>query len=387
MDEIRRIVKKEERYAIGLMSGSSCDGIDAVLVRMKGTGKNIAVKLALHRYFKYTESFKLRLLDEHKPLDEVCRLNFEVGQRLAAAANEMISLANKERLGADFVASHGHTVAHIPPPAESFGTMQIGEPAVIAERTGLPVVSDFRQRDMAAGGQGAPLATYADWILFHREDRNVAVLNIGGIANIAGITPNFDKVISFDTGPGNMIIDGAMRLVTRGEHHVDKDGAIAAKGRLREEFLEYLMGHAYFDRVPPKSTGREDFGEDVFLRDAILARRNYAYEDIITTVTTAVAKSIVEAYTRYVKPYCPVKTVIVAGGGANNKTLMAILQIGFRHEDIKVASCEQYGIPTGAREAMAFAVLGNETLFGTKANMPTSTGAKHPVVLGKITPP
>lgn len=383
--DLGSIQRKSPRFVVGLMSGTSCDGIDAVLVRLKGSGEHLAMKLIAHRTFPYSTGLRMELLAEHKSAKEVCVLNFEVGERLAEAVLEMSNVAKDENVVIDFVASHGHTVGHYPPPTNTrIGTMQIGEPAIIAERTGLPVVSDFRPRDMAAGGQGAPLVPYADWLLFRRLNRTIACLNIGGIANFTLVTPEFKDIVAFDTGPGNMAIDGAVRLLTRGTKNMDKDGEAAAKGEVIDDFLEYLLEHRFFSKVPPKSTGREEFGEEVYLRDALASRREYAYEDLVATVTTAIAKSISEAYTRFIQPQHEVDHIIAAGGGAMNITLMDLLRKEL--SPLPIYTSEQYGIPNAAREAIAFAILGNETICGMPSNVPQATGANKPVILGKITP-
>lgn len=382
IDELR---DKPARFVIGLMSGSSCDGIDAALVRLKGTGEHLAMKMLIHRQFPFDTPFRMQLLDEHHTAREVCLLNFELGARFAAAASELIDAAKEEDIQVDLVASHGHTINHFPPNASGHvGTLQIGEPAVIAELTGVPVVSDFRTRDMAAGGQGAPLTPYADWVLFRKTDRTVTCLNIGGIANFTVVTPQFDKVLAFDTGPGNMAIDGAIRLLTRGAAEMDKDGRVAAKGMIIDEFLDYLLSHKFFSQEPPKSTGRDEFGSEVYLRDALANRQDYSFEDLMATVTESVGRNISDAYNRFIRPDYDVQHIIVAGGGAMNRTLMRILRT--RLTGVKVYTSDQYGIPYNAREAIAFAILGNETICGTPANVPSATGARHPVVLGKITP-
>jgi anhydro-N-acetylmuramic acid kinase len=382
IDEIR---SKPQRFAIGLMSGTSCDGISAALVRIKGTGAGLRLKFIRLMTFPYPEPLRTRLLSSHLTAQDICLLNFELGDRSADAAIEVLAIAREEGITVDFLASHGHTIAHIPPRAgKPYGTLQIAEPAVIAERTGLPVVSDFRTRDMAAGGQGAPLVPYADWVLFSRPDRSIACLNIGGIANFTVVTPDFENVLAFDTGPGNMAIDGAVRLLTRGAKQMDADGATAAKGVVIEELLEYLLSHPFFDREPPKSTGREDFGTEVYLRDALASRKGHEYNDLVTTVTTAVAYSIVRAFKRFIAPKYDIARIIVSGGGSYNGTLMRWIREGL--PNITVRASDQYGIPSNAREAVAFAILGNETLCGTPANVPQATGARHPAILGKITP-
>lgn len=368
------------------MSGTSCDGVDAALVRIKGTGPEMAVKPIAFKMFPYDKELRMRLLAPRIDTRELCALNFDVGRCMAEAAAQTLKTAMREPCEVDFIATSGHTMAHLPPRnSEYIGTLQIGEPAVIAERCKLPIVSDFRQRDMAAGGQGAPLVSYADWILFHRDDRTSALLNIGGIANITVVTPKLDDVLGFDTGPGNMAIDGAIRLLTSGAEQMDVDGKMAAKGVVIDEFMDYLLGHPYFNDVPPKSTGREDFGPEVYLRDALSTRSNNSTEDLMATITSAVAYSIVRAFNRFIKPRHDISRFIISGGGANNPTLIKAIKAGL--SGIKVRLSDAYGIPVDAREAIAFTILGNETLCGTPANIPHATGAGHRVVLGKITPP
>ena len=382
---LRRIQRKEARHIIGLMSGTSCDGVDAALVRVKGTGAELAMKLLSFRSFPFPEDLTMRLLASRLDAKELCALNFELGEAMARAASAMQDVARSEPVDVDFVASSGHTVAHLPPRQnEGSGTLQIGETAIIAERCKLPVVSNFRPRDMAAGGQGAPLVPYADWVLFHRPDRTVACLNIGGIANITVIPPKMEDVLAFDTGPGNMIIDGAMRLLTSGNIQMDKNGELASQGVIIDEFLEYLLEHPYFRELPPKSTGREEFGPEIYLRDAIASRRDHSSEDIMATVTTAVAYSIVRAYNRFVKTQYKVSRFIISGGGTHNKTLVKRIKDGL--PGVKVLRSDHYNLPADAREAIAFAILGNETICGTPANIPGATGANRSVILGQITP-
>lgn len=383
--DLRVIQKKPARFVVGLMSGSSCDGIDAALVRIKGTGRALVMKLIKHQTLPYPTSLRKRLLDENLSARDACILDFELGELFAEAALGVMETSEEEPLDVDFIASHGHTVAHMPPRTnDRIGTLQIGQSAIIAERTGLPVVSDFRPRDMAAGGQGAPLVPYADWLLFNKVKRSIACLNIGGIANFTSVTPEFRNILAFDSGPGNMAIDGAMRILTRGKEEMDVDGSTAAKGMVIDEFLTYLLDQPFFAKVPPKSTGREEFGVNVYLRDALASRADHPMEDLVATITEAVALSIIDAYDRFIKPDNPAEHIIVGGGGAHNKTLINRLKSGLA--DCQIFTSDQYGIPTAAREAIAFAILGNECIMGTPANVPHATGAEKRVVLGKITP-
>ncbi|MFM1921365.1 MAG: hypothetical protein RLZZ303_2999 [Candidatus Hydrogenedentota bacterium] len=386
--DLAALRNKPERYVLGLMTGTSGDGIDGVVVRVKGTGPGLAIKLITHKHIPFAPIFRTRLLDEHMNVRAVCALNFELGEQLAEAALVLMEQAKAVDVDVDIIASHGQTVAHLPPPLnEHAGTLQIGEAAILAERTGRVVVSDFRKRDMAAGGQGAPLVPYGDWMLWRRrkDERNVLCLNLGGIANFTVVTPKIEDVMAFDTGPCNMIIDGAVRLLTGGAKQMDPDGEASSRGIVIDEFLNYLLEHPYFDKVPPKSTGREEFGEEIYLRDAVLARRSQPFEDIVATVTAAAATNIVQAYERFIKPVYPIDHVVCGGGGIRNAALMKRIRQGFG--DIPVYQCDQFGIPYNAREAIAFAILGNETICGTPSNVPQATGAKRAVTLGTITLP
>jgi anhydro-N-acetylmuramic acid kinase len=381
-----RLEAKRERVAVGLMSGTSCDGVDAALVRMAGSGPGTRVKLVDFRTFPYEPEIRKVLLDPAWTVRDLCLLDFRLGERMASAALEMKKTAGREGLAVDFVASHGHTMAHEPPFKEGqpHGTLQLGQAAVIAERTGLTVVSDFRPRDMAAGGQGAPLVPYADWLLFHQPHATRACLNIGGIANVTIVPPELEEVTAFDTGPGNMIIDAAVRLLTRGAQHMDRDGEAAARGAVVPDLLDRLLDHPFFDLPPPRSAGREQFGPEVFLTPRLSGSGTASFDDLLATVTMAVARSIAGALERFVPPDQAPEALIVSGGGAFNKTLMRFIEEAL--PGMKVCPSEEFGIPSDAREAIAFALIGNETLCGRPANVPAATGAKRPVILGKITP-
>jgi len=383
--DLAAIANKDRRFVIGLTSDASCVGVNAALVRIKGSGRGLAIKLMRSDAFPYPPSIRGRLMAPRLDGQEVCLLNFELGKRFAEAAVEMKHLAEEELFEVDFVASHGHTISHIPPrESRAFGTLQIGEPAVIAEVTGLPIVSDFRQRDMVVGGQGAPLLAYTDWVLFARKDRTVACLHLDGIATITVVPPELENVMAFDIGPCSIAVNGAVQLLSKGAQDADKDGAIAARGVVIDEFLDYLLDHPYFALEPPKSTGREEFGPDVYLRDALASRKSCGFEDLVATVTTALGFSIVRAYHTFIKPRHEIARLIASGPGTLNKVLWKHLIKGFP-EGI-VFTSDQYGIPSDAREAISCAILGNETICGAPANLPQVTGANRPVILGRITP-
>ncbi len=373
------------RTLVGLMSGSSCDGVDAALVRVEGTGRGLKAQLLAFETFPYDDAFRSCLLEPNLAVHDVILLNVEVGARLADAAQAMLEVARGQSVRVDAVASHGHTLGHIPPHlgARNAGTLQVGESAVIAERVGLPVISDFRARDMAAGGQGAPLVPYVDWLLFGGDADAVACLNIGGIANFTVVSERLEDVLAFDSGPGNMPIDGAVRRATNGRLHFDDGGRMAASGRVDEAAVHRLLEHPFLVLPPPKSTGREDFGPEVYLNHPALY--GLAGHDLVATVTAAVGRTIVQAYQRFIEPQRPVKRLVVSGGGAHNRTLIDLLRDGLPEVDVAIS--DNMGWPADAREAVAFAILGNETLCGTPANVRGATGARHRVVLGKITPP
>ncbi len=386
---LRAIRKKEQRFAIGLMSGSSCDGIDAALVRLKSTGDELRTKLIDHRTMRFPPTVRDRLLRSTLTAENLAGLDFILGQLFAEAAKAVVENAKQltEPIEVDFIASHGHTVMHAPrrDGEEGFGTLQIGNPSVLAQLTGIPVAANFRPRDIAAGGQGAPLAAYADWILFRQKEEPVACLNIGGIANVTVATPALEDVVAFDTGPGNMPIDGAIRHLTNGRLQFDKNGRRAARGKPIASMLDALLEHPFFDEVPPKSTGREEFGFDEYLSKSISADHDHTADDVVATVTEAVATSIVEAHERFVLPTHAIKRMVVSGGGAHNRTLLKLLQEGL--PGVNVYTSDGAGLPSDAREAIAFAILGNELFCGTNSSVPSATGASKPVILGSLTFP
>jgi anhydro-N-acetylmuramic acid kinase len=329
-------------------------------------------------------------------VDRLCRLNFSLGKEFGAAALESANQAGLPIAEIDLIGSHGQTLWHEPPSgAESGSTLQVGEPAVIAEMTGVPVVSNFRTRDVAAGGQGAPLVPLVDWLLFSDPTKIRAAQNIGGIAN-ATFLPPFEKqssqidvlsnsergVFAFDTGPGTMLIDEAARLATDGAWNFDRDGALAAQGRIDESLLAEWLADTFFQQRPPRTTGRELFGTQRAAEYWLQAsRRGLSPSDIVATLTALTARSIEQAY-RVFLPTFP-DEVIVSGGGARNPTLMAMLTERLR--PARVTTSQEYGLGVEAKEAVAFAVLAYETWHKRPGNLPAATGASRAVVLGSIT--
>lgn len=382
MQRLLEIFKKNSRLILGLMSGTSYDGVDAALVKISGSASETKVKLLCHCHILYPSVFRDRIasLSSGRSSD-ICRMNFEIGEFFAKAAVACIEKSGSKIGAVDAIASHGQTICHIPPQSNRKGsTLQIGESSVIAQRTGLPVISDFRTADMAQDGHGAPLVPYADYILF-RGRYTQAVQNIGGIANVTIVTPNMEDVIAFDTGPGNCLINEAMNLLFK--KPFDKNGRIAKTGKVEEGILKELLSHPYFSKRPPKSTGRELFGRDLLTR--VISRKRMRPEDLIATLTHFTAHSIKSAYDRFILREYKIQEVILAGGGSKNPYLVGLLKDLFTPLEIRPS--DDYGIPSQAKEAISFAILANETLSGHPSNLPRVTGAAKGVILGKLTLP
>lgn len=375
------------RFGIGITAGASAAGLDAAVVRVKGGAPQLAIKLAKYKRFPFSPSLRTRLLSTRKEGTELAALHFELGKFMAEAAQTMRDSANKELLDVDFIAVQGFTIGHASPRGgrKTIGTLSLGEPALIVEQTGLPVISDFRTRDMAAGGQGSLLSPYVDWLLFAREERTVVRLHLGGLARLTVVTPALENVMAFETGPCNIILDDAVQFLTSSNRLLDSDGAVAGKGVVIDEFLEFLLDHPYFQQVPPKTTSREEFSMDNYLRDALGARRDHSLEDLMATLTAAVAFSIIRAYSRFIKPQYQIARIILSGGGAMNKTLRRQIKKGIPEPVHRIS--DDYKLPHDAYDAMTVAILGNETLLGKPGNAPHATGARAPVILGKISPP
>lgn len=376
--------------ALGIMSGTSADGIDVALVRVAGRRASLENFAA----FPFPTGVQQTILSlgegRATTTREISQLNFLLGDIFARAA---LSACKKFRVSPariDVIGSHGQTVFHQGRPAPFLGrgiasTLQIGEPSVIATRTGITTVGDFRPADIAAGGQGAPLVPFVDFLLYRHSRIGRVALNIGGIANVTVIpaTAKLGKVFAFDTGPGNMVIDALVRRLTNGRKRFDRNAKIAAAGTLLPGLLRTLLSDKYFLQTPPKTAGREQYGE-AYVR-AVLTHpdvRRAKPEDAVRTVTILTALSILDAFHRFIQPQAKIGELIVSGGGAHNPLLMAQLESGL--ESIRVREAGELGVPGDAKEAFAFAVLACETLRGNSANVPGATGAKKPVVLGKV---
>jgi anhydro-N-acetylmuramic acid kinase len=385
-----RIDTGAPRYAVGLMAGTSLDGVDAALVQIEGAGDAIRVETLATHYQPYTpdERAGLMRLLESGNLADLCAWDAYLGERFAQAALAVIQRAAPPRV--DFVGSHGQTVWHAPDArlldTPTPNTLQIGQPDVIAARVGVPVVADFRTRDMAYGGQGAPLVPIVDWLLLRSDTEARAALNLGGMANLtvlpAGCAP--DALRAFDTGPANALIDLAVQEGTGGVQPYDRDGARADAGAVHPPLLEWLLAHPYFQQPPPKSTGREMFGHA--LLNAIHTQfPHLPLPTLIATLTELTAATIADALRKWVLPDCPVQRVIVSGGGLHNRALMRRLTA--RLPDIAFESSAAYGIDPDFKEAVAFAVLADRFLQGLPATYPSTTGVRQPTLAGKLALP
>ena len=389
LDKVRA---KRRRLIVGLMSGTSADGVDTVLCEIEGCGTECKAEVKHLTSVRYPAEVRDILLGDlrHLTAEEVARLDFLVADVFSKAALLCLREAGVKPEDVDAVSSHGQTLVHLPRPDHEVlpvrATLQVGDISVIAQRTGILTVGDFRPADMAAGGQGAPLVPYADFVLFTHPERGRVIQNIGGIANCTYLPPGcqMEDVLAFDTGPGNMVVDALMRMLTDGRESMDEDGAMASRGEVHQRLLEKYLDNPYFRLPPPKSTGREDFGTEfaaTFLRSASdLGLTDPA--DIMATASELTVKTISMAYRDFVLPRGPVHEVIVGGGGSRNPYFMK----GLAREmpAAKILRHEDLGIPDKAKEALAFAILGNELIAGRPNNVPSATGASRQVVMGKI---
>ncbi|OTX91051.1 anhydro-N-acetylmuramic acid kinase [Bacillus wiedmannii] len=379
-------------YIAGIMSGTSLDGIDVALVHIEGSGVESKVKLIHFITVPFCNDMKNEIQQalsiENSNVQLICSLNFKLGLCFANAVREVCKEANFPLGQLNLIGSHGQTIYHQPKHDGNMipSTLQIGEPAVIAYETNTTVISNFRTMDIAAGGQGAPLVPYSEIILYRHPTKNRLLQNIGGIGNVTIIPSHLsDKnVIAFDTGPGNMVIDGMCQRLFQLSY--DQNGKIAKQGVVVDEILTYCMNHPFLKMNPPKSTGREQFGEE-FVSELLKRYERHSKENIVTTVTMFTARSIVHQYKEFILPYYEIDEVILGGGGSYNDTLVEMIRYGLKDEKCAIFIQEDIGYSSEAKEAIAFAILANETYHRNPSNVPSATGAKQSVVLGNITFP
>ena len=374
------------------MSGTSADGIDVALVEVSRTGGRTGVKLLGHSSFAYPARVRNAVLKamnaDRASVADLARLNFLLGELYAEA---ILRTQAKFKMKAGLIGCHGQTLYHQGTPAPFLGkklavTWQTGEGAVMAARTGVPVASDFRPADMAAGGKGAPLVPYLDYLLYRDKRVGRIALNIGGIANLTAIPVGAapDEVIAFDTGPGNMVIDAlAERLFGQA---CDHNGAIAASGQVNEKVASNFLRKSFFRARPPKTAGREEFGRE-FARELITRFSARRKRDAVATATALTVLSIAWAIERFVLSRDKFSEIVASGGGTRNPTLMAWLANEAGELGLKLRTSDEFGIPSEAKEAVAFAVLAFETWHRRPSNVPSATGARRPAVLGKVSYP
>jgi anhydro-N-acetylmuramic acid kinase len=375
------------------MSGTSADGIDVALAKVSGAPPNLNVKLLHHTSIHFPPSLRKEIhrVAEQQPISagKLSQLNFRLGEVFAEAvliACKRFRMATKKIA---LIGSHGQTIFHQGKPIPYFGrptasTLQIGEPSIIASRTGITTVADFRPADIALGGQGAPLVPYADYLLYQHPKLGRVSLNLGGIANItvlpAAAKPS--QIFAFDTGPANMLIDALVSHFTHGRQRYDKNAAIAQTGRSIPALIDELMRDPYLKQPPPKSTGREYYGR-AYVKNLLATSRHKAKRaDVIRAATIFTALSVVDALHRFVLPRNKIRQLIVSGGGARNPLIMG--QLAAALPQIEIIPSMQLGVPEDAKEAFAFALMAYETFHRRPANLPSATGASGPAILGKI---
>lgn len=392
MKNLINLINQEKKIVIGLMSGTSLDGVDVALVEIEGNSTFTNLNLLGFLEYPFPKGLHNLLLKnsikESSNVEDISQLNFILPHVYNDAIKTLCSNINFPIDDIDLIGSHGQTIQHLPKKESILGyqissTLQIGDPAVLAKLTGIITVGDFRTGDIALGGEGAPLVPYFDYIMFHSHKKNRALLNIGGIANftILNKEKGLKDVLAFDTGPGNMLIDTLSKKLF--QKNYDKDGDIAKSGKLNKELLGSLIKQDKFiERKPPKSTGREYYGE-VFLKNIFNKFSNIPKEDWLFTVTKFTAYSIYKNYELFVKDETKIDELIVSGGGAKNKFLYQCLSNEFG-SNVEVKIINDIGLSSDAKEAICFAVLANETISGNPSNIPRTTGASRPTILGKI---
>jgi anhydro-N-acetylmuramic acid kinase len=372
----------------GIMSGTSLDGIDVAIVDIDGPGRVRTVAFQTTPYPEALREALLAVSNAETHTATIARLHFLLGELYARAVRNTCRRKGVPLESIELIGCHGQTIFHEGTPTDVLGTkvastLQIGEPSVIAERLGIPVVADFRPRDIAAGGSGAPLVPFVDYLLLRSPRNGRVALNIGGIANITAIPPAAkpEQVFAFDTGPGNMVIDALVARHTNGKLRYDRDGRIARSGHVDRTLLAELMSPPYYRRKPPKSAGREQYGVEFVDR---LLRSDLPLPDLIATATALTAATIAAAIGKFVRPRMRADELIVSGGGAHNPEIMGHLAALL--PETAIATSADYGMDIDAKEAIAFAILARETWRRKPSNLPSATGARRQAVLGKLIP-
>lgn len=381
----------------GVMSGTSADGIDVALVRVQGRGFRSRLELLAHYQFPYPSDVRRAVLAAMNArsvsVADLARLNFLLGDLYADAVR---TAQRRARLQCELVGCHGQTLYHQGISKPHLGrriacTWQTGEAALIAAKIGVPVVSDFRPADLAVGGKGAPLVPFLDYVLYRHRRYGRIVQNLGGIGNLTAIPPRAlpEQVIAFDTGPGNMVIDAVSEQLFH--KPFDRNGRLAARGEPIERVLRELLRHPFFRQKPPKTAGREQFGRE-FVRELLRLCRRADHNDIIATATALTARSVGIAVRRFVLPLVEsedpkparFREFVVSGGGTKNATLMRMIREELAPLKMRVRTTDDFGLPSDAKEATAFALLAYQTWRRLPSNVPSATGAERPAILGKV---
>ena len=390
MKQLVELFEKKSRLVIGLMSGTSVDGIDAAIAEIEGSGTGMKMRQIDFITVPFPEGFKELVIRNSltgtSDVADIARLNFLIAQLYADAVRRLCNHAGVKTQDVDLIGSHGQTIHHLPRAERMFGkdvsaTLQIGDPSVLAKLTGIATVGDFRVGDIALGGQGAPLVPYFDYILFRSNEKSRSLLNIGGISNITYLPKGCgtQDVLAFDTGPGNMMVDRLMKKMFNKDF--DEGGAIAIAGTIQGDMIDWLMTDTFVRMAPPKSTGRERYG-DPFVTSLLEKYGGRRIEDIIATVSEFTAVSVYTNYLLFLKTKGGIDELFVSGGGAHNRYILDSLRNHFG--GVSVAAAEDIGISSDAKEALCFAVLANELISGNPANLPSVTGASKETLLGKI---
>lgn len=396
LEEIRN---KPLRRVVGLMSGTSVDGIDAALVEIGGSDQAPEVRLLAFEDRPWPEGVREQIFPLFRPetatVDKIGYMNFLMGEIYAQAVVSVVEKAGLTLADIDLIGSHGQTIWHAPEPCDKDGfpvvfTVQIGESSVIAARTGVPTVSDFRVADLAVGGQGAPLVPFSEYLLYRRSGKTILLQNIGGIGNMTVLPGDEgpEAVYAFDTGPGNMIIDAVVSALTGGEKTYDAGGAMAAQGKVDQNLLAVLQQDPYYTMPLPKTTGRERFGLQYVGKILDYGREHSLSDaDLLATVTDLTAWSITDAYGRYVLPRRQATELVVGGGGSFNATLLGFLRERFAPYGVKVLTQEDLGWSSDAKEAVAFAIMADRCVREKPNVLPSVTGARQAAIMGKISLP